>query len=150
MAAKISSKWSGFFTYMEQVISTEEWFERKRVPFIASLDIYANGSIKGTTTDDESKDLFDSPATIEGFTNDGFISFIVKYPHSYFEDENGIMQVEYGVDYPGCHYEGWLNEQGNKFTGEWTIRVSEQRKGLIGKEFEIFEVWGTWEMSLNP
>ncbi|MBX3240781.1 MAG: hypothetical protein KIT80_23180 [Chitinophagaceae bacterium] len=76
----------------------------KSVPFEIEWSL-VDGVIKGICVDDEGKEVFDKPATIAGFIDNGIISFIKKYPKYWDIDDKGIIRV---LDEYEC-------------TGTWTL-----------------------------
>ena len=136
--------WVGKFTYSNSKEEAEG--KTKEVPYVMELD-FRDGEFHGTTIDQESKDLFSEPITVNGFLEKDFISFIVMYPHNYyFDDQENKFIVEYGRDYPGCEYEGNFNTSENCFEGTWKIIIGEFKEGLFQEESGFDFVHGKWKM----
>lgn len=101
-----------------------------------------DGNIKGTCIDEESKDVFDTPATIEGFIDDKVISFIKKYPGYWEIDESGRDIVDMNKPSSEIHYSGlWMNGQ---YEGDWEIATS-----YVLENGDILETFcaGTWVLN---
>ena len=96
--------------------------------------IFSGESFVGTFSSSESKHVFDEPPKVKGFVEDGKISFILKYPFSYFKDENGKFHTDKTTTHPEVHYLGFFNWEMVKFLDQSLNDYTE----------EIFN--GTFEM----
>jgi hypothetical protein len=98
-----------------------------------------DGVIKGTVIEDIP---LRHPATVDGFIEGNFISFVKRYAHAWAHDEIGDV-IEY-PDKPSheIHYTGTYAD--DFFTGEWEIVVSQQVRydGAILTSF----LAGAWSM----
>jgi hypothetical protein len=65
-----------------------------------------DGIIKGICVDDEGKEIFEAPATISGFVDNGVISFLKKYPKYWDIDDKGIVRLLDRPPAPEIHYSG--------------------------------------------
>lgn len=129
-----SGEWIGYYTlYYENNIS-------KDYAFKINMRVH-DGVLKGSCVDDESVVVFDEPATIEGFIEENFISFIKKYPHAWAMDENGNPLKFKDVASYEFHYAG--NFENGLFTGYWEISTGEtDENGQINN----IDSQGTWQM----
>lgn len=78
-----------------------------------------DGVLRGTCVDDPAVFAFKKPATIEGFIDGAFISFVKKYANAWTTDASGRV-----VEFPNrpsheIHYTGHFVE--DHFEGEWEI-----------------------------
>ncbi len=129
-----SGNWVGYYTlYYENNIS-------KDYAFKINMQVL-DGVLKGTCVDDESLVVFDEPATVEGFIEENFISFIKKYPHAWAMDENGGALKFEDVPSHEIHYAG--NFENGAFSGYWEISIE-----AIDENGEISntDLQGTWRM----
>lgn len=130
--------WFGYFTYPiynddgKLLDDVEE-----RIPFEMSIQIQ-DGAFTGIATDEESKHLFDKPATVKGFIEKNLISFIKQYPSLYYINEDGELAVDSQKEHPEIRYTGFLNETQNEIIGEWEMGTS-PGEGYWG-EFELKKV----------
>ena len=137
----------GFFTYTNVDEDGLEFEET--VNFIMELEFNAS-SFKGTSVDEETKDLFSKPITVEGIIEDDIINFNVKYPNNYYYDpEKGELVIEKDKPYPGCEYLGSYNKDQNKYDGEWRLPVEVDQNDINSSQSDYSEVFdsGSWEMS---
>jgi len=103
--------------------------------------ILIDGVIKGTCVDDEGKKIFDEPATIIGFIDNGIISFIKRYPKYWDIDENRVTRVFDEIPPSEIHYLGVVVD--NHFEGEWEMTVAYI---LENGEIDQFDYTGTWTL----
>lgn len=82
-------------------------------------------------------------ALITGFFKDDTISFIKKYNHATYIDENGNIQDDFFRPSQEINYTGIYNQNSKRFEGDWEIveRTELDGEGLI----EYFSS-GTWQM----
>ena len=137
-------KFKGFFSYTNQDENGIEFEES--VNFEMELE-FNQGSFKGTTIDEETKDLFNEPITVEGFIEDEMINFVVTYPNNYYFDlEQNKLVVEKNKAYPGCEYLGSYNKDSNKFEGEWRLPIEQNNIGSLQTDYTELYDSGNWEM----
>lgn len=115
----------------------------KSVPFEIEWTL-EDGIIKGTCVDDEGKKIFDEPATIHGFIDNGIISFIKKYPKYWIVDENGVNKVLDKPAPPEIHYSGIVVNGG--FEGDWGMTVAHK---LENGTIEEYRCTGTWTLNVD-
>ena len=134
----------GHFSYL--LSDPEGTTFKQDIPFEMSLD-FKNDTFKGTLVDDETKGLFEKPITVNGFVEADQISFVVMYPHNYWIDKitNQVI-IDYQNDYPGCQYIGVYNLEADKYEGEWTITVKQNKTGNWQTDTIDIYISGTWEM----
>ncbi len=131
--------WKGFFSYLDGYETAEQYIE---VEFSMKI-IFSGESFVGTFSSSESKHVFDEPPKVKGFVEDGKISFILKYPFSYFKDENGKFHTDKTTTHPEVHYLGFFNEDKSMVEGNWEM-VKFLDQSLNDYTEEIFN--GTVEM----
>ncbi|WP_299769753.1 hypothetical protein [uncultured Dokdonia sp.] len=113
--------WVGFFTYPiydEKGNLLEEVEER--IQFKMSINLH-NGSFTGTAQDEESKHLFDEPASIKGFIEKNLVSFTMHYPCLYYTNEQGKLAINPEKKHPIIQHTGFLNETEDEIIGEWEM-----------------------------
>lgn len=140
--AYLSGSWNGFFTY--QVVKKEDQPEKpeRKVNFIMSLNS-SDGQISGTSTDDETRNVMTDPATLLGFVDEGFISFIKQYPYAYFRNEADELLFDETTEHPPVHYSGEYIAEEECFRGIWEI---EYYVHDVMEESQLFVETGNWEM----
>ena len=112
----LSGNWQGFYEYGS---GYELPYFGQRV-HIKAFITDANGSFTGEIVEDGSVFSVKLEATIKGFIEDGFISFVKKYPkrpiiveHSTtINYENGSLEIE---------HEGIVDAKNNSIYGNWFI-----------------------------
>lgn len=134
-------KWVGSFTYLDK---WKEVIMATEVPFEMWVTVEGN-VLSGYRIDDESKELFNKPVTVEGTIKGDEISFEVMYPGRYFANDLGELAVNYDDEYPGCIYTGRWNEKTNKYEGEWEIDLEKAKEK--NPDTDVVYSRGTWEMS---
>lgn len=125
--------WKGQFSYLAGYDTINQY---KEVEFNMELTL-ENGSISGTSYDDESKDYFDAPAIVKGFYKENTISFILKYPCSYFLNDNDEIELDKNNEHPDIHYLGRIDESGKFIQGTWEITVWDEDQDLYENIIEI-------------
>ena len=113
--------WKRFFSYLEGYDTSDQY---KEVEFTMEITLMEN-SFVGISTNSESKNAFNQPATVKGFIEDDKISFIMKYPCAYFKDENRKIVLNRSSDHPDIHYLGFLDD--NKTSANWEMTVYEEK-----------------------
>ncbi|MEP0264132.1 hypothetical protein [Dokdonia sp.] len=131
----IKQNWSGYFTYpvYDEKGNLLDDVE-DRIPCEMSIQIH-DGTFTGIATDEESKHLFDKPATIKGFIEKNLISFTMQYPCLYYTNEQGELAIDSHKEHPEIRYTGFLNDIENEIIGEWEI-------GTLPGESD----WGEFEL----
>ena len=131
--------WQGIFTHEEGYSDIEQYYE---IPFTMEIEIN-EGSFIGTSTDEESKDLFDQPAKVTGFFEDDMVSFVLKYPHSYYRDDQGNICTEEEYEHPDIQYLGFYDEDLKCYAGNWEMVVDQV---AFGSSFLEEVANGSFEM----
>jgi len=135
----LKQKWKGLFTYLEGYETIEQY---KEVAFTMEITLTENSFI-GTSTDSESKNAFDKPATVKGFIEDDKISFVMKYPCAYSKGENGEIVLDKSSKHPEIHYLGFFNEDKASVNGNWEMTIYEEKysdgylEEILNGEFEM-------------
>ena len=133
--------WNGFYQY-----DPEYTGKFPKVNFTAELTYYTDG-FEGIC-----KELGDGAhreaAAMKGFMDEenNTINFILKYPYSYWEDEDGTMQFDTSMPHPDIYYFGNLNAETNSYEGVWDMTTVYYDEN--GEPFEATDQ-GTWEMRMN-
>jgi hypothetical protein len=131
--------WKGFFSYLEGYDTAEQYLE---VEFSMEI-MFEEESFTGTFTSSESKHVFNEPAKVKGFVEDDKISFILKYPFSFFKDENGNFNTDKATEHPEIHYLGFFNEDKSMVEGNWEMAIihdqslSEFTEEIFNGKFEM-------------
>ena len=131
--------WRGNFTYCD---GYEEIDRYTNVDFEMEL-FFTNDSFVGTSTDSESKDLFDKPATVKGFIDDEKISFLLNYPCLYYKDDNRQLVLDRESKHPEIHYLGFWDGDKNNILDTWEMIIHE---GKFGDDYIEEFATGTFEM----
>lgn len=118
-----SGKWTGQYTYGDEY---PEDMKGTSVPFVIEMDA-EGGNVSGKCRDMEGEHL---DAIIEGFIQNGYISFIKRYKQ--VSDEMNFWDIHYYGEY-----------QKGRFAGEWEIEWSAVNE--FGEREEYLNT-GTWEM----
>jgi len=134
-------KWIGAFTYLD---TWKEVIMATEVPFEMWFTV-EDGVLSGIRVDDESKDLFDKPITVEGTIQGDEIHFTVMYPGRYYANDQGELAVDHDDQYPGCIYTGRWNSKTKKYEGDWEIDLEKAREN--NPNTDVVYAKGTWEMS---
>jgi hypothetical protein len=137
---EINGQWKGFFWYGKEYGD----LEGESVEFMMFLEC-SNGEIKGKCFEMGGVGVSSNAdiALINGFINQNQISFIKKYNHATFFDENGNVQDDHLKPSQEIHYEGIFDEKGCEFSGEWEII---ERSEIYGDHFVEYVCTGTWMM----
>ena len=141
-AIHIKQTWEGIFICIEGYEASEQYIE---VAFTMDI-VLSENSFTGTSTDVESKHVFNRPATVRGFIKDDTISFVVKYPCNYYKDETGAIAINQSAEHPDIHYLGFFDEDKKKVVGNWEMTIFEEKYGddyleeLLRGEFEMRKV----------
>jgi hypothetical protein len=132
--------WNGFFTYQD---GYESIYQYINVPFVMQL-VFNGNSFVGTSTDAESENVFNQPATVKGFIEEDKISFVMKYPCYYYKDESGTILLDKDVQHPNIEYLGFYDSNERKFSGTWEMIIYEEKisedqflEEVLNGEFEI-------------
>lgn len=134
----MTKTWKGFYRF-----ESEEEKQTPKVDFTAQLKFNGDefeGSCKesGTSAHREA-------ALMKGFIDreNNTISFILKYPYSYWEGEDGTVEYDTSQPHPDIYYFGNFNSETNSYDGEWEMTTE-----VYDEDGEPFEwtCYGTWEM----
>ena len=131
--------WKGSFTYQEGYEVNEQYTE---VKFKMEIILTGN-SFTGTSTDTESQNVFNKPTKIHGFVDDEKISFVMKYPCTYFKDDKGEIILDPSTEHPDIHYLGFFEDDKTYARGNWEMTIHEEKYGdgyldeIVNGEFEM-------------
>ncbi len=131
----MTEKWTGTYMYGEPY---PEGIKGLSVPFVVEWE-NNDGILTGTSTDDETKDYFNHPATIQGFIDNGIISFIKKYPCFFTIDSQGKVILDDREPAADMHYSGAMVD--DHFEGEWSITIIDINEHGIRKEYDCTGIW---------
>ena len=136
----LSGKWAGEFVYGHQY---EEGTRGKKVKFFMTL-YYDGNLVRGTSMDDEAKEIFREPARIEGSFDNGVLIFYLTYAK---ESVIGVKRnaAEYGkgsIQYTGRLRKKFFSRE-YYFRGTWEINESHWEPD--GESYHTYGS-GTWEM----
>ena len=136
----LSGEWKGEYTFGE---AFPESFREKKVPFLIEI-IDNEGDPSGTCTDEETMKIFGQPASIEGFAEDGMISFVKRFPYFFAIGEDGSVITDNERESHEVMYHGELLEGQEKYAGQWEI-VAAVEEGPFGRTMELV-LSGEWQM----
>lgn len=139
---RLTQNWKGFFTYLDGYDGLDQY---KDVDFSMELELNDKSFI-GLSTDVESKDFFDKPATVKGFFDDEKISFVLKYPCAYYKNENGEIILDRNSEHPDIHYLGFFSDDKKFVSGNWEMTIY-QEEYLDGYINDVLR--GSFEMRLS-
>ena len=113
----LTGNWQGFYEYGS---GYDLPYFGQRVQFKASItDV--NGSFKGEIEEDDSIFSVNLKATIKGFIEDSFISFVKQYPkYPMISDDYSSINI-YDNKTLEIEHEGILDENHNSIYGNWYI-----------------------------
>ena len=136
---KLSGNWEGFYEYGQGY--TLPHFG-KRVKIVATIS-EANFSFTGTINEEQNEYSVPLEATIKGFIDDDFISFVKTYPKKPILKEFGKTEIIFENSKLEIEHEGFVDVENNSIYGNWYI------KELITDEFGSFEniIQGIWILS---
>lgn len=143
MQKSLIGQWKGRYVYGN---GYEERIQGKSVEFLLEISEH-DDIIKGTCIDDETKNLFKTPASIEGTFEDNTIVFYKTYPlvHDVDEDDEAFI-TEYETP-PSIQYSGILKQRLISktlyFEGTWEITGSFISENGTA---EYYELEGKWRM----
>ncbi|MDN4165648.1 hypothetical protein QWY31_09050 [Cytophagales bacterium LB-30] len=103
--------------------------------------IEKDGEFTGTSEDIT---LSNEPATIAGFRDADFISFIKKY-NRLILTENMEYFVDDSAQHPDIHYLGTYNQEESCYEGTWEMQESEEQVSLQNA-YKISHFTGSWYM----
>lgn len=118
----MTGQWQGEFTYGPEY---GEDYEGKKVGFMLRLKDM-DGQFEGDCIDEEAIETGPLVASINGFVERDFISFIKQYPFSHSVDEEGQSHIDYTQPHPEIHYSGYYDASTQTFSGEWEMVVEEE------------------------
>lgn len=131
--------YKGAWFYREGTFNNEEIIQ---IPFRMNVKIY-EGIFKGTSEDEETKDIFDEPVKVRGFIEGNHISFIKTYPKNYELLEDGTPKV---IKNSGPHevtYDGSWDPKTQNWKGEWEVLLGEEK---VGDAYDMEFYMGDWEL----
>ncbi|XOV68314.1 MAG: hypothetical protein ACFHU9_03875 [Fluviicola sp.] len=131
--------WKGSYTYFD-----DEENESKPIGFEIHAEL-VSGSFHGKVSEEEFTKLTGDKATVKGFVENDFISFVKTYPYAWWiEDEQYWINKEL----PGhdCNYRGFYSEADQEWSGEWEVITEKGRIGNYQEEFEAIVLTGSWKM----
>ena len=102
---------------------------------ILELNVEINkGIIEGVGNDNITNEYFKTPFRVNGFIQSDHMNFIIKYPHSFYYDEENKIILDSSLEHPDIIHNAFYNSESNKWIGEWEMLVEED-----------VNFWGTGE-----
>lgn len=124
----LTGNWQGFYEYG---IGYHLPYFGQRVQIKASItDV--NGFFTGEMEEDGSDFSVKLKASIKGFTEDSFISFVKQYPKYPIISDDYSSIIMYENKALGIEYEGILDENNNSIYGNWYI-MSESNEEIASQ-----------------
>jgi len=136
----LTGKWEGIYTFGE---AFPEAFRDKKVSFVLQLTD-TDGDLAGTCMDEETNRVFGAPASIEGFLEDGMISFVKRFPYFFALGDDGSIITDKNRDSHEVMYNGEPLPDQEGFSGKWEI-VAEVEDAPFGSTVEHV-LSGEWSM----
>ena len=137
--SNLNKTWNGFYQY-----GPEYTGKFPKVNFATQLTYYKDG-FEGFCKE-SGGGAHREAAAIKGFMDDknNTINFILKYPYSYWEEEDGTMLFDTSMPHPDINYLGNFNSETNSYEGVWDMTTV-----YYDENDEPFEITthGTWEMA---
>ncbi len=135
-------KWTGEYTYGEEFIQVAP---KKPTRFVIEFT-EENGTIKGSCIDEDTKEVFDKPATIDGYMEGGIINFVKTYPcYCEWDVESNKPRVFEDIPSQNIQYVGWLVDD-QHYEGDWEYSVTYIHPN--GSE-EEFTCRGKWKLLIK-
>lgn len=140
MIYKLKGRWKGIFILGEEYGDNEG----DEKTFILFIEEEKDDKFKGKSVDYEGYGENYNPASINGYVQGSFISFIKQYPFLYEVNENNESIYNREEKHPEIHYEGQYDLKEKKFSGTWemVIQVIEMHENDLEQLLR-----GKWEMS---
>jgi len=135
--AYFTGRWTGIYSYGEDYSDAHMDLP---VRFVIEMTVQ-DGIVKGTCIDQDDYAGPDNPASIEGFIENNFISFIKRYSCFWQRDEDGNPILFPDIPSHEVHYSGYFND--GVFSGEWEISIPFISESGLSTEFYSS---GTWSM----
>ena len=129
----IAGVWEGHFSYGKEY--DKEIFDA--VHFRLRLEEFSPGQFQGKCIELEGSTANPHLATVKGFVEGGFISFIKEYPVYYRSDGKGHSAPITDKPTPMISYQGNYDWENNVYSGYWEFDYVDGR-GIVGT--------GSWEM----
>jgi len=100
------------------------------------------GQITGNCVD---VSLSDEESQINGFYEEGVLSFVKEYKRLIIQADDGEYLGINNETHPDIHYLGTFNEQGSVFRGTWEIHNAEEKQNLQEEYKDDYSI-GDWHM----
>lgn len=124
----LTGKWVG--QYVQQSIDKD---------YVDSFELeidHINGEIKGTSID---LNLNNEPGIINGFYENGILSFIKKYHRLIFQDEQGDIMADDSAESMEITYTATYDESEKAFIGFWEIHLGGEQVSYQEEFLDDFE-----------
>ena len=132
-------QWAGFFVYGPEYGNK---LHGEKVSFRLYIKFYWDGIFIGECVDHDGVGSNFEKATINGFLDGDFISFIKRYPHFHGFDEKGNPIEDEKIPHPEIHYTGQYNHNRKAFIGSWEMQIGIH---ALDEESEVEINAGKWE-----
>jgi hypothetical protein len=136
-------QWQGFYKYGSTYSPEVEGHE---VEFRLFIEEYHEGIFSGRIIDWSGLGADGEISVVEGFTENGFISFTKTYAEKYSIDEWGRGSIEEGEGGYTVTYQGRFNHHEGLFEEAWELTMLEEHKPESTEEWLMT---GTWIMRAN-
>jgi hypothetical protein len=114
---KLKGQWEGYYEYGAGY--TLPYFGQ-RVKMTVSFE-GTNDRFKGSIEEEETEFSVPHPATIQGFCEEDYISFVKTYPvHPFIEEDGESVKIDKN-DNLEVDYQGYIDEENKALYGSWTI-----------------------------
>ncbi|MDC8004161.1 hypothetical protein POV27_08875 [Aureisphaera galaxeae] len=132
----IIGKWKGFYEYGE---GYDLPYFAKRVGLEITFEGH-NDRFIGSTREEPSEYSVPLKGTVEGFVEDGLISFIKRYPKKPVILERHKIGIEFEEGQSEIEHTGVVDEEHQAIHGSWTIYdVVEDEQGTY--EYAAHGIW---------
>ena len=132
-------QWAGFFDYGPEY---GDDLHGEKISFRLYIKFYWDGQFIGECVDYDGVGSNFEKASINGFLDGDFISFVKRYPHFYGFDEKDNPIEDEAKPHPEIYYTGQYNHNSKTFTGIWEMQTDIQ---TLGKESKVEINSGKWE-----
>lgn len=136
----MEGNWKGFYSYGPEY---GEELNGQKVYFRIHLTS-SESEFEGTSIDTEGIGSDFDKATIKGFIEDDFISFVKTYPRKIYINEDGTTIADESEKPAEIYYTGNYNHLNKKFEGQWELIDHSQDLGEYGWLEDVST--GLWEM----
>jgi len=114
---KLKGQWEGYYEYGAGYSLP---YFGQRVKMTVSFE-GTNDNFKGTIEEEETEFSVSHLATIQGFCEEDYISFVKTYPvHPFIEEDGESVKIDKN-DTLEVDYQGYIDEENKALYGSWSI-----------------------------